>query len=75
MKFILCGRYFWQTRFKKFLIFINQLIKFLKKWKLKKNIAEKSAVTMWQHIGPIYVSNKHVLDYDVNVIFADLNVV
>lgn len=38
--------------------------------KTKKNIAEKSAVTMWQHI---YVSNKHVLDYDVNVIFADLN--
>lgn len=30
----------------------------------------KTKKIMWQHI---YVSNKHVLDYDVNVIFADLN--
>lgn len=42
----------------------------LKKMKTKKISQKKSAVTMWQHI---YVSNKHVLDYDVNVIFADLN--
>lgn len=38
--------------------------------KTKKISQKKSAVTMWQNI---YVSNKHVLDYDVNVIFADLN--
>lgn len=36
--------------------------------KTKKISQKKSAVTMWQHI---YVSNKHVLDYDVNVIFAN----
>lgn len=36
----------------------------------KKYRKKKCRVTMWQHI---YVSNKHVLDYDVNVIFADLN--
>lgn len=38
--------------------------------KTKKISQKKSAVTMWQHI---YVSNKHVLDHDVNIIFADLN--